>query len=117
MPHATATVNGKTVAESDDYEIVEGNIYFPPASVAKEFFSDSNTHTYCGWKGNASYYNVKAGGVELPDAAWYYPDPMEKAKHIKDYVAFCECPMVVAFDGDALSPRFTAGNWKLTGAR
>lgn len=28
--------------------------------------------------------------TELKNAAWYYPEPMEKAKKIKDYVAFCE---------------------------
>jgi len=28
--------------------------------------------------------------TEFKNAAWFYPDPMEKAKNIKDYVAFCE---------------------------
>ena len=27
-------------------------------------------------------------GKELKDAAWYYPEPFEKATHIKDHVAF-----------------------------
>lgn len=29
--------------------------------------------------------------TELKNAAWYYPTPFDKAKNIKDYVAFCEC--------------------------
>jgi uncharacterized protein (DUF427 family) len=30
MVHATAKVNGTVIAETDNYEVVEGNIYFPP---------------------------------------------------------------------------------------
>lgn len=28
--------------------------------------------------------------TEFKNAAWYYPEPKEKAKNIKDHVAFCE---------------------------
>ena len=34
MPHATATVNGITVAETDTYEVVDGNIYVRPIHLA-----------------------------------------------------------------------------------
>ena len=88
--HATAKINDTIVAETDAYEVVEGNIYFPPSSIKSDFFKDSNTHTHCGWKGDASYYNVEVDGKEIADAAWYYPQPYDKAKNIKDYVAFCE---------------------------
>jgi uncharacterized protein (DUF427 family) len=87
--HATAKINGTIVAETDAYEVVEGNIYFPPESIKSELFKDSATHTHCGWKGDASYYNLEVGGTEIKDAAWYYPQPYDKAKNIKDYVAFC----------------------------
>jgi len=90
MPHATAKVNGTVVADADTYEVVEGNIYFPPSSVKKEYFNSTNTHTKCPWKGEASYYTINVDGTELKDAAWYYPQPLEKAKHIKDHVAFCK---------------------------
>lgn len=90
MPTATATINGQVIASTSTYETVEGNIYFPPDSVKKDNFSDSNTHTLCPWKGEASYYNLTVGGNEVKDVAWYYPKPYEKATHIKDYVAFCE---------------------------
>ena len=60
------------------------------SSISKDYFKPSSTHTHCGWKGTASYYDVEANGKEIKDAAWYYPEPMEGAKHIKDYVAFCE---------------------------
>jgi uncharacterized protein (DUF427 family) len=92
MPHAIAKVNGITIAESDTYETVEGNIYFPPDSLKEKdkYFKTTNTSTHCPWKGDASYYTIDVDGKELKDAAWYYPAPFDKAKNIKDYVAFCE---------------------------
>jgi len=78
----------KIIAESDNFEIVEGNYYFPPDSVKKEYLKDSNTHTTCPIKGIASYYDVVVDGEINKDAAWYYPDPKPVAKKIKDYVAF-----------------------------
>jgi uncharacterized protein (DUF427 family) len=87
--HATATVNGTVIADTDKYEIVEGNVYFPPESLNQEFFKKTDTHSACPWKGNASYYTIDAGGKSLKDAAWYYPQPFDKAQHIKDHVAFC----------------------------
>jgi uncharacterized protein (DUF427 family) len=83
-----ATWNGKVIAESDNTEVVEGNQYFPPDSVNREYLQPSETHTLCPWKGTASYYNVVVDGSVNKDAAWYYPEPKDAAKRIKDYVAF-----------------------------
>jgi uncharacterized protein (DUF427 family) len=80
--------NGKVIAESDTYEVVEGNVYFPPGAVRPEYLKDSPTHTVCGWKGTASYYTVAVDGNENRDAAWYYPDPKPAAANIRDHVAF-----------------------------
>lgn len=85
---AKATWNGVTLAESDQFELVEGNVYFPPDALDRQYFQDSNTHTTCFWKGTASYYTVVVNGQENKDAAWYYPDPKEKAQNIKGYIAF-----------------------------
>jgi uncharacterized protein (DUF427 family) len=85
---AKAIWNGAVLAESDQCQVVEGNYYFPPDAIHKEFFQDSNTHTVCSWKGQASYYTVVVNGQENKDAAWYYPDPKDKAKSIQNYVAF-----------------------------
>lgn len=80
--------NNKTIAESDQVIDLLGTIYFPESSVRKEYFKATDTTTVCGWKGTASYYNLVVDGKENKDAAWYYPDPMEKAKEIKGYIAF-----------------------------
>ena len=83
-----AIVNDQVIAESDQTEVVEGNHYFPPNAVKKEYLKETNTHTTCPWKGEASYYTVAIGGEELKDAAWYYPQPKDAAQNIKDHVAF-----------------------------
>lgn len=80
--------NGATLAESDKTIVVEGNQYFPADSINKEYFAPSETHTVCGWKGTASYYDVVAGGEINKDAAWFYPDAKDAAKEIENYVAF-----------------------------
>lgn len=83
-----AVWNGAVLAESDNCQIVEGNYYFPPDSINRQYFKESDTHTVCSWKGVASYYNIEVNGELNKDAAWYYPEPKEKAKHIAGYVAF-----------------------------
>jgi len=85
---AKATWNGAVIAESDTFEIVEGNVYFPPGAVKREHLRESGTHTVCPWKGTASYYTVVVGGQENADAAWYYPDPKPSASNIAGHVAF-----------------------------
>lgn len=85
---AKALWHGQVLAASDSFEIVEGNVYFPPESIDRRFFKDSATTSQCSWKGTARYYTVAVDGAENRDAAWYYPEPFTAAKQIKDYVAF-----------------------------
>ena len=80
--------NGATIAESNETIVVEGNHYFPPDTVNKAFLQSSETHTVCGWKGTASYYNVVVNSEVNKDAAWFYPEAKEAAKNIENYVAF-----------------------------
>ena len=80
--------NGVVLAESDKCKVVEGNYYFPPAAIKKEFFNKSTTTTVCGWKGTASYYDLKVGDEINKDAAWFYPETKDAAKDIEGYVAF-----------------------------
>ncbi len=83
-----ATWNGALIAESNETIVVEGNHYFPPDTVKQEFLQASETHTVCGWKGTASYYNVAVNGEVNKDAAWFYPETKEAAKNVEGYVAF-----------------------------
>lgn len=83
-----AVWNGEVLAESDEVQVVEGNVYFPPTAVRREFFEPSDTVTHCPWKGNARYYTLRVNGATNRDAAWYYPEPKPAAANIKDHVAF-----------------------------
>jgi len=80
--------NGVVLAESDRCEVVEGNRYFPPDAVKREYFKPSATHTTCPWKGSPATTTCWWTGETNRDAAWYYPEPKEAARNIKGYVAF-----------------------------
>lgn len=90
-----ATWNGKVIAEADrdDLIYIEGNWYFPPESLKKEFFKQSDTPYMCPWKGDCQYFDVFEGEKYSHDAAWSYPEPKSSAvdtvkKDFTNYVAF-----------------------------
>jgi uncharacterized protein (DUF427 family) len=80
--------NGKVIAESDDLVQIEGNYYFPESALKKEYFKASDYQTICPWKGTAAYYSIEVDGETNESAAWYYPEPKDAAKVIKNRVAF-----------------------------
>jgi uncharacterized protein (DUF427 family) len=83
-----AIFNNVVIAESDNTINLEGNHYFPPSSLKKEYFKESNHQSTCPWKGLASYYSIEVEGAIENDAAWYYKNPSDAAKEIKNHVAF-----------------------------
>ena len=83
-----ATWNGATLADNNETIIIEGNHYFPADSINREYFSQSESHTTCPWKGEASYYDILVDGKVNKDAAWYYPHPKQAAAEIKNRIAF-----------------------------
>lgn len=95
---------GTTVlAEAPESELIkiEGNWYFPPSSLKREFFVETDTQYTCPWKGEAQYYGIKDGDEVLPDQAWSYPNPYPTAfdrvgKDFAGYVAFWKQVEVVA---------------------
>lgn len=87
--------NNHVLAESDKTVVIENNHYFPPESINKRFFKTSELHSHCPWKGEASYYTLLVDGQENKDAAWYYTNPSELAKGIKNHVAFWKGVQVI----------------------
>ncbi len=83
-----AVWNGAVIADSDDTVVVEGNHYFPEASVKSEYLAFSNHRTSCPWKGQARYHSLLVNGEMNPDAVWYYAEPSEAAANIKGRLAF-----------------------------
>lgn len=80
--------NGKVIAESGETRFVDGDHYFPPDTLDRQFFRNSDTTSVCPWKGTANYYHIEVDGAVNSDAAWYYPDPKKAALDIRGYVAF-----------------------------
>lgn len=101
-----AVFHNTVIAESDETVVVEGNHYFPESSIVADYFKPSALRTTCHWKGVASYYSVEVAGAHSQDAAWYYPEPSEQAKQIKDHVAFWKDVVVrpVAGHEDGVAP-------------
>ena len=83
-----AVWNGQVVAESHDTVIVEGNHYFPRATLRKDAITPSDTTTFCPWKGTAQYYHLVVDGETNEDAVWFYPEPKAAARQIDGRVAF-----------------------------
>jgi uncharacterized protein (DUF427 family) len=85
---AKAIWQGKVLAESDKTILIEGNAYFPPDSIQGGYLKETDHHTTCPWKGEASYFDIEVDGNVNPNAAWVYKAPKEAAKEIKGYIAF-----------------------------
>jgi uncharacterized protein (DUF427 family) len=85
---ARAMWNDAVLAESEDTQDLEGNVYFPPGALVEAYLEPSETRTRCPWKGEARFFHVVVGGVRNEDAAWTYPAPQPAASRIKDHVAF-----------------------------
>ena len=78
----------RVIAESGEAVVIEGNHYFPPMSVKREYLDESDYISVCPWKGEAHYYDIVVDGKRNNDAAWYYPDPKKEAENIKGFIAF-----------------------------
>lgn len=93
---ATATWNGRIIADTPDTVVVEGNHYFPADAVDAALLKPSATTSICGWKGMANYYSLVVDGAENRDAVWFYADPKPDAARIKGRLAFWKGVKVTA---------------------
>ena len=85
--------NGETIADSSAAHLLFETrhlpiYYFPRADVRMELLRATEHHTYCPYKGTASYWSIAAGGRVSENAVWGYPEPFDEVAAIKDYVAF-----------------------------
>lgn len=92
--HVTVRQGSAVIAESDRaLDLREANypsvLYLPIEDVDQHLLQTSDEHTYCPYKGEASYYDVLPGdGDALVGAVWYYPEPYGAVEAIRDHVAF-----------------------------
>ena len=85
---ARAIWNGAVIAESDDFQVVEGNVYFPPESLSRDYLRPTEQTSTCFWKGKANYFDVVVDGETNAGAAWYYAEPKKRAENSRGHVAF-----------------------------
>lgn len=89
-----ATFNGTLLAESDQTILIEGNHYFPPESVKREYFSQNTQEKYtCPWKGECQYWDVTVKNETVAGGGFTYPQPKSTAiklvgKDFSNYMAF-----------------------------
>jgi uncharacterized protein (DUF427 family) len=85
---AKATLDGVVLAEGDNYQMVEGNVYFPADLVKWEYLKDGDRQYTCPWKGKTKYHDIVIGDTVYSNSAWSYPDPLPAAMYFKGHVAF-----------------------------
>jgi len=78
------TTQALTLQEST-YPAVQ---YVPLADVDGQFLTRTDTHTWCPYKGEASYYSLTVDGRELTDSVWTYEDASPAVAQIAGHVAF-----------------------------
>lgn len=62
--------------------------YFPPEDVEMDLLEATDSHSYCPFKGNASYYSIVAGEQRLADAVWCYREPYDECSALAGCLAF-----------------------------
>ena len=88
VPKMRAVWNGVTIAESDATLLVEGQHYFPRASVRDQYLRSSWLVSLCWWKGLARYHTLEVDGRRNRNAAWSYPWPWPWIRKIRGHLAF-----------------------------
>jgi uncharacterized protein (DUF427 family) len=91
--HVRVVVAGETIAESTEaITLREATyppvFYFPRRDVRMDNLLRTDHHTYCPYKGDASYFSISAGGQTIENAVWSYEHPFDEMAEIKAYLAF-----------------------------
>jgi uncharacterized protein (DUF427 family) len=84
---------GETVVDSTRVKLLHehGHLpiyYFPREDVRVDLLEPTDHHTRCPWKGEASYWSVLIGETVAENAVWGYPEPLDDAPPLADFVAF-----------------------------
>jgi uncharacterized protein (DUF427 family) len=84
---------GTTLVDTDDTMIVfetalEPRLYVDPAHVRTDLLRQTDTSTYCNYKGNATYWSAVVGDTVIEDVAWSYDEPLPETMPIKGFLSF-----------------------------
>lgn len=103
--------NGVVIADSRRaWRVLETShppvYYIPPQDIRRDCLRPAAGRSFCEWKGQAGYYDVRVGDKTAANAAWYYPQPTPAFAAIKDHVAFYAGPMdACTVDGELVQPQ------------
>lgn len=91
--HVKVVFEGQVIAETRrSVRILETShapsYYIPPEDIRFEHLQQRDRTTWCEWKGQAHYYDVKVGEELAAHAAWAYPAPTSPYEQIQDYLSF-----------------------------
>jgi len=109
--HVQVVLGGEVVADTRRaWRVLETShppvYYIPPEDVRRDLVRDAGDGSFCEWKGGARYFDVAAGGIVRPRAAWSYPDPTPGFAAIRDHLAFYAQPMDrCTVDGEVVRPQ------------
>ncbi|NJK82012.1 MAG: DUF427 domain-containing protein [Chloroflexaceae bacterium] len=117
--HIKVIYNGMVIAETNRaLRVLETShpptYYIPPDDVQRAYVIPTARSSYCEWKGRAAYYTVRVGDREEPDAAWYYPEPVQAYVALRNYVTFYPGRMDACYVNDELvtaQPGGFYGGW------
>ena len=62
--------------------------YIPPDDVRMDLLDNSETRTFCEWKGTASYWTLRTESRTVEDVAWSYEKPIPAFESLRGYLAF-----------------------------
>lgn len=96
-------MNGVTLVDCASTLVVyetalEPRLYVEPSHVRMDLLERSETHTYCPYKGTATYWTARLGKVEVADIAWSYEDPLPESSPLGGFLSFDETRVTVEHD-------------------
>jgi uncharacterized protein (DUF427 family) len=100
--HLRVDVAGTTLVDTTETMVVyetalDPRLYVDPRHVRVEL-TRSQLHTYCPYKGTATYWNADVDGTILPDVAWSYEDALPESVPLQHLVSFDDQRVSVVHD-------------------
>jgi len=100
-----AVLGGQTVVDTTRAVLLHETglrpqVYVPLEDISADLIQPTDHHTYCPFKGTASYWTVTAGGQVAENAIWAYPEPNDESAWLKGYAGFYWNAMDEWYDED-----------------
>jgi uncharacterized protein (DUF427 family) len=62
-------------------------LYVPEGDLHADLLEPTDHHTYCPFKGEASYHTLRVGDQVADNAVWHYPEPLPAVSWLAGYAA------------------------------